>query len=83
VHIHFGREIIEVATFRANHPQNDDGRQQPVFAQRSGRILRDNVYGTLEEDAQRRDFTINALYYDPVSERILDTPTAYTTSAIT
>jgi poly(A) polymerase len=73
VHIHFGREIIEVATFRANHPEEDD--EQDVHrssSSESGRILRDNVYGTLEDDAQRRDLTINALYYDPVSEHILD-----------
>ncbi|UZS73553.1 polynucleotide adenylyltransferase PcnB [Pseudomonas syringae] len=73
VHIHFGREIIEVATFRANHPQDDEEEDSNQSSRNeSGRILRDNVYGTLEEDAQRRDFTINALYYDPVSERILD-----------
>jgi poly(A) polymerase len=73
VHIHFGREIIEVATFRANHPQDEDEEDSNQSSRNeSGRILRDNVYGTLEEDAQRRDFTINALYYDPVSERILD-----------
>ncbi|WP_166571646.1 polynucleotide adenylyltransferase PcnB [Pseudomonas sp. R5(2019)] len=72
VHIHFGREIIEVATFRANHPQEEEENSHHSSRNESGRILRDNVYGTLEEDAQRRDFTINALYYDPVSERILD-----------
>ncbi len=72
VHIHFGREIIEVATFRANHPQDEDEDSNQSSRNESGRILRDNVYGTLEDDAQRRDFTINALYYDPVSERILD-----------
>jgi len=73
VHIHFGREIIEVATFRANHPQDDEDEDSNQSSRNeSGRILRDNVYGTLEEDAQRRDFTINALYYDPVTERALD-----------
>lgn len=73
VHVHFGREIIEVATFRANHPQEDDDEASHLASRNeSGRILRDNVYGTLEDDAQRRDFTINALYYDPTSERILD-----------
>ncbi|MCY1417067.1 Poly(A) polymerase I [compost metagenome] len=72
VHVHFGREIIEVATFRANHPQDEEEDSNQSSRNESGRILRDNVYGTLEDDAQRRDFTINALYYDPVSERILD-----------
>ncbi|HCP54365.1 MULTISPECIES: polynucleotide adenylyltransferase PcnB [Pseudomonas] len=73
VHVHFGREIIEVATFRANHPQGDEPQNNNQSSRNeSGRILRDNVYGNLEDDAQRRDFTINALYYDPVSERILD-----------
>ncbi|MBA1272013.1 polynucleotide adenylyltransferase PcnB [Stutzerimonas azotifigens] len=74
VHVHFGREIIEVATFRANHPEQDEEADagQQGSRHESGRILRDNIYGTLEDDAQRRDFTINALYYDPSSERILD-----------
>ncbi len=72
VHVHFGREIIEVATFRADHPQDEDDESPLAVRNESGRILRDNVYGTLEDDAQRRDFTINALYYDPLTERILD-----------
>ncbi len=73
VHVHFGREIIEVATFRANHPQGEDDEDSHLASRNeSGRILRDNVYGSQEDDAQRRDFTINALYYDPTSERILD-----------
>lgn len=72
-HVHFGREIIEVATFRANHPQGDDEEDSHLSARHeSGRILRDNVYGSLEDDAQRRDFTINALYFDVTGERILD-----------
>ena len=57
-HVHFGREIIEVATFRGSHDGGGEG------AAEDGMILRDNVYGTLEEDAWRRDFTINSLYYD-------------------
>ncbi|MHB8404221.1 MAG: polynucleotide adenylyltransferase PcnB [Gammaproteobacteria bacterium] len=62
-HVQFGGEIIEVATFRANQ---DVARQVDVDDAHndSGRILRDNTYGTLEQDAFRRDFTVNALYYD-------------------
>lgn len=72
-HVQFGREIIEVATFRANHPVDEEQENaHQASRHESGRILRDNVYGSLEDDAQRRDFTINALYYDPSSERILD-----------
>jgi len=61
-HIRFGREIIEVATFRGTTPAEDGDEEQVFHA--SGRIIADNVYGTLEEDAWRRDFTVNALYYN-------------------
>lgn len=71
VHVLFGRETIEVATFRSNHTARDAASGRAAQAS-SGRILRDNVYGTLEEDALRRDFTINALYYDPVTRIIHD-----------
>ena len=57
-HVVYGREIIEVATFRAN---SDDGSGDREVE--DGRLVRDNVYGTIEEDAVRRDFTCNALYY--------------------
>ena len=67
-HVRFGREIIEVATFRAaaNHVDDD------VAHDREGRILRDNVYGTIDEDVWRRDFTCNALYYNIADFTIWD-----------
>ncbi|MGV7194333.1 polynucleotide adenylyltransferase PcnB [Xanthomonas axonopodis] len=57
-HVVFGREIIEVATFRANVDDGSGDRELD-----NGRLVRDNVYGTIEDDAIRRDFTCNALYY--------------------
>jgi poly(A) polymerase len=69
-HVRFGRHIIEVSTFRKGHPEDEDADERHHAD--SGRILRDNVWGTLEEDAFRRDFTINALYYDPETEGIID-----------
>ncbi|SBS37378.1 Poly(A) polymerase I precursor [Marinomonas spartinae] len=74
VHVTFGREIIEVSTFRANSAQDDDTFQKnkPQDSLKGkdsarsahGIVLRDNVYGSIEEDAERRDFTFNALYYN-------------------
>ncbi|HEY1136995.1 MAG TPA: polynucleotide adenylyltransferase PcnB [Xanthomonadaceae bacterium] len=58
-HVVYGREIIEVATFRANIDDGSGDRE----TDEDGRVLRDNVYGTIEDDAVRRDFTANALYY--------------------
>jgi poly(A) polymerase len=81
VHVRFGREIIEVTTFRGHHEQeqgNDKARggreQGNKHSQQSskGLLLRDNVYGTLEEDAARRDLTVNALYYDAGTFEVFD-----------
>ena len=59
-HVVFGREIIEVATFRANGGDDAEGDRK---VHEDGRLLRDNIYGSIEDDAVRRDFTANALYY--------------------
>jgi poly(A) polymerase len=59
-HVRFGKEIIEVATFRAGDSQDEE------------LITRDNIWGTPEEDALRRDFTINGLLYDPSDHKIID-----------
>ncbi|OOF80540.1 polynucleotide adenylyltransferase PcnB [Rodentibacter caecimuris] len=69
-HIMFGRDIIEVATFRANH--NDARNERQAKQSHEGMLLRDNVYGTIEQDAERRDFTINALYYNPQDNTLRD-----------
>src|SRR5450759_2246513 len=63
VHVLFGQETVEVSTFRAGEGGEADEH---------GRLLRDNVYGTRVQDAARRDFTANALYYDPHDETVLD-----------
>lgn len=76
VHVRFGREIIEVTTFRGHHDsgeansKSDSGNHSKQSA--SGLLLRDNVYGTLEEDAVRRDLTVNALYYDAKTFEVYD-----------
>ncbi|MDF2154190.1 polynucleotide adenylyltransferase PcnB [Vibrio sp. CAU 1672] len=69
-HIMFGRDIIEVATFRGHHQEqkNKNISQQS----KQGMLLRDNVYGSIDEDAERRDFTINSMYYNIADYSIHD-----------
>lgn len=69
-HVRFGREIIEVATFRAATDANE--KHADVEHDHEGRILRDNVYGSIDEDVWRRDFTCNALYYNIADFSIWD-----------
>jgi len=68
-HVRFGREIIETATFRGT---GDGSESDDHSLNDEGRVLRDNVYGSLEEDAWRRDFTINALYYNIEDFSVID-----------
>jgi len=65
VHVMIGGETVEVSTFRSADAGTTDKDEH-------GRVLRDNVFGTQEEDARRRDFTVNALYFDPATEEIVD-----------
>jgi poly(A) polymerase len=65
VHVMQGAETLEVSTFRAAHDAD-------TLKDEHGRVLRDNVWGNMEEDAARRDFTVNALYYDPTTGQVFD-----------
>ena len=65
-HVYFGKKIIETATFRANPRDDEDGEDGDLL------IRRDNVFGTETEDARRRDFTINGLFYDFEREDVID-----------
>ncbi|MBD3813732.1 MAG: polynucleotide adenylyltransferase PcnB, partial [Betaproteobacteria bacterium] len=83
VHVMCGRETIEVTTFRANGQKETEEDNEHVAGDKSpaahkrltdehGRLLSDNVFGSMADDAARRDFTINALYYDPAREEVHD-----------
>lgn len=69
-HILFGRDVIEVATFRGHHAEEQN--QQTAKQSDGGMLLRDNVYGDISEDAERRDFTVNALYYNIADRAVYD-----------
>lgn len=70
VHVYCGQDTIEVTTFRAHTTQGDE--EEARVTAEDGMLLRDNVFGSQHEDAARRDFTVNALYYDPEKEEIWD-----------
>ena len=70
VHVFNRNELIEVSTFRSNASKQSNISE--VVKDSEGKILRDNVWGTLEEDCVRRDFSINALYFDPIESDLRD-----------
>ena len=70
VHVFSKNELIEVSTFRAH--ASKENNSSGVVKDSEGKILRDNVWGTLEEDCIRRDFSINALYFDPIENQLCD-----------
>jgi len=70
VHVFDRSELLEVATFRSDIKPNED--ESDLIKDNTGKIIRDNVCGTLEQDCFRRDFTINALYYCPITKKIED-----------
>ncbi len=70
-HVRFGREIIEVSTFRAD-PGTAEDEDDTREIDDAGRVLRDNVFGSIAEDARRRDFAINGLYWDVADECVYD-----------
>lgn len=76
-HIRMGRNIIEAATFRACHSKAASDDSQLSSQSDEGLLLRDNVFGTLDEDAIRRDFTANALYYRHTDGAVLDFVNGY------
>jgi poly(A) polymerase len=71
-HVYFDQEVIEVATFRALHTPGEDDEHEDALRDENGLIISDNVYGSIEEDVLRRDFTVNALYYDIEDFAVLD-----------
>lgn len=71
-HVMFGPEVIEVATFRGHHEQEESSDRNLSQQGQDGMLLRDNIFGTIEDDAQRRDLTINSLYYSAADFTVRD-----------
>jgi poly(A) polymerase len=72
VHVMCGAETVEVSTFRGGTSASDDDVITDTHVDEHGRLLHDNVFGSQEEDARRRDFTVNALFFDPIHEEVWD-----------
>ena len=68
VHVFNRTELIEVATFRSGEDQNNN---ENLIKDQSGKIIRDNIWGSLEQDSHRRDFTVNSIYYSPLSKKFV------------
>jgi poly(A) polymerase len=71
-HVMFGPEVIEVATFRGHHQEESDDDRNSSQRGQNGMLLRDNIFGSIEDDAQRRDLTINSLYYSVADFTVRD-----------
>ena len=72
VHVYKGRQIIEVATFRAGLNKNNTNIENDLIKDDAGKIIRDNIWGSIEDDCNRRDFTINAIYFCPINKTFKD-----------
>ncbi len=71
-HVMFGPEVIEVATFRGHHEQEETVDHNTSQQGQNGMLIRDNTFGSIEDDAQRRDLTINSLYYSAADFTVRD-----------
>ena len=72
VHVYKGRQIIEVATFRAGLNKNNTNIENDLIKDDAGKTIRDNIWGSIEDDCNRRDFTINAIYFCPINKTFKD-----------
>ena len=70
VHVYKKNKVIEVSTFRSESANTENNQQ--IVKDASGKILRDNVWGSINDDCHRRDFTINAIYFNPISHELFD-----------